>query len=223
MCGRFALDISPDRLIAMFGLAKGVDFAPHYNIAPSASVPVIRQSPEGERVADLLRWGLIPHWTKEPSIGNKLNNARAESVTEKPSFRNAYKRRRCLVPASGYYEWQEVPGERKQPWYIRLKYGEPLAMGGLWESWTSPEGEIVRTFCVMTTGPNEIMKPIHDRMPVIIGAVDWAIWLDPQHNDAELVSNLLAPYATNAMEAWPVSRKVSNAREEGAELIEQVT
>ncbi len=223
MCGRFALDISPDQLIAMFGLAKGVDFSPHYNIAPSASVPVIRQSPEGERVADLLRWGLIPHWAKDPSIGNKLNNARSESVTEKPSFRNAYKRRRCLVPASGYYEWQTVPGERKQPWYIRLKSGEPLAMGGLWESWTSPEGEIVRTFCVMTTGPNEVMKPIHDRMPVIIGARDWTTWLDMQREGDHSLSILLAPFAADAMEAWPVSRKVSSAREEGAELIEHLT
>ena len=207
----------------MFGLAKGVDFSPHYNIAPSASVPVIRQTPEGERVADLLRWGLIPHWAKDPSIGNKLNNARSESVTEKPSVRNAYKRRRCLVPASGYYEWQEVPGERKQPWYIRLKSGEPLAMGGLWESWTSPEGEIVRTFCVMTTGPNEIMKSIHDRMPVIIAARDWATWLDTQREGDNSMSIFLAPFAADAMEAWPVSRKVSSAREEGAELIEHLT
>ena len=140
-------------------------------------------------------------------------------MAEKPSFRSAYQRRRCIVPASGFYEWQEVIGERKQPWFIRLKAGEPMAMGGLWESWTNPDGEIVRTFCVITTGPNDVMKPIHDRMPVILRREDWPAWLSPD-GDSKRVAAMIGPAPAEAMEAWRVSRKVSSAREEGAELIE---
>lgn len=219
MCGRFVMAALPSELITHFGLDACADFAPRYNIAPTALVPVIRQSPQGERVADLLKWGLVPHWSKDPSLGNKLNNARAETVAEKPSFRSAYKQRRCLIPANGYYEWQEVPGERKQPWYIHFKNAELMAMGGLWESWTSPEGEILRTFCVITTEPNDLMRPIHDRMPVLIGRDNWAAWLDPKTTE---VSAMLAPYPAEVMEAWPVSRRVSSAREDGAGLIEAV-
>ena len=165
MCGRYTL-FSPESLLTQyFDLDDWPEFSAHYNIAPSLSVPVIRQSPEGKRVAHLLRWGLIPNQSRDPAIGHKLNNARAETVADKPSFRAAYKQRRCLIPANGYYEWQEVAGERKQPWYIDLKSEMPMAMGGLWESWTNSEGEIVRTFCVVTTRPNEVMQPIHERMP----------------------------------------------------------
>jgi len=173
-------------------------------------------------VVQLLRWGLIPHWAKDPALGNKLTNARGESVADKPSFRSAFKQRRCLVPASGFYEWQAEQGGRKQPWYIRLKGDEAMAMGGLWESWTSPDGEILRTFCVITTAPNEIMQPIHDRMPVIIPKIRWAAWLSPENHDTADLLAMLAPYDAAAMEAWPVSRRVSNAREEGAELIAAV-
>ena len=201
MCGRFALVAPPAGLVARFSLDACVNFEPRYNIAPTAQVPVIRQSPEGKRVADLLRWGLIPHWARDQAIGNKLNNARAESVAEKPSFRSAYKQRRCLIPANGYYEWQEVAGAIKQPWYIHLKGEDLMAIGGLWESWTHPDGEILRTFCVITTSPNEVMRPIHDRMPVIIGKEYWATWLDPKVGD---VGAMLAPYDAAAMEAWPV-------------------
>jgi putative SOS response-associated peptidase YedK len=219
MCGRYALYGPISRYRDHFETEDWPDFLDRYNIAPSLSVPVIRQAPDGRRVADLLRWGLIPHWAKEASIGAKLNNARGESVAEKPSFRSAYQRRRCIVPASGFYEWQEVPGQRKQPWYIHLKSGEPLAMGGLWESWTNPEGEILRTFCVITTGPNAVMTPIHDRMPVILRREDWARWLAPG-TAMEQVSPLIAPAPAEVMQAWPVSRKVSSAREEGPDLIE---
>lgn len=140
-------------------------------------------------------------------------------MAEKPSFRSAYQRRRCIVPASGFYEWQEVTGERKQPWFIRLKAGEPMAMGGLWESWTNPDGEIVRTFCVITTGPNDVMRPIHDRMPVILRREDWPGWLSSD-GDPKRVAAMIGPAPAEAMEAWRVSRKVSSAREEAAELIE---
>jgi putative SOS response-associated peptidase YedK len=219
MCGRYAIYGPHSRYREHFDVDVWPDFADRYNITPSTLVPVIRQAPNGQRVADLLRWGLIPHWAKDPAIGAKLNNARGESVAEKPSFRSAYRRRRCIVPAAGFYEWQEVPGERKQPWYIRLKHDEPMAMGGLWESWTSPEGEIIRTFCIITTGPNQTMQSIHDRMPVILLPDDWKAWLEPS-SVLENIAPLITPAPALAMEAWQVSRKVSSAREESPNLIE---
>lgn len=195
------------------------DFTDRYNIAPSATVPIVRLAPDGRRVANLLRWGLVPHWAKDPAIGARLNNARAESVADKPSFRSAYRQRRCLVPAAGFYEWQATPEQRKQPWFIRLRHAEPMAMGGLWESWANPDGEILRTFCIVTTAANELMAPIHDRMPVIIAAQDRDVWLGPGVGDPERLQALLAPYQAASMEAFPVSRRVSNAREEGPDLI----
>ena len=222
MCGRYTL-FSPESLLTQyFDLDDWPEFSAHYNIAPSLSVPVIRQSPEGKRVAHLLRWGLIPNQSRDPAIGHKLNNARAETVADKPSFRAAYKQRRCLIPANGYYEWQEVAGERKQPWYIDLKSEMPMAMGGLWESWTNSEGEIVRTFCVVTTRPNEVMQPIHERMPVIIPAHHWSAWLNPKFADASAIAHMLAPCDASIMEARPVSRRVSNAREQGPALMDAV-
>lgn len=218
MCGRYALYGPISRNRDHFEVDDWPDFPDRYNIAPSLSVPVIRQAPDGRRVAGLLRWGLIPHWAKDEAIGAKLNNAGGESVAEKPSFRSAYRRRRCIVPASGFYEWQEVPGQRKQPWYIRLKSGEPLAMGGLWESWTNPDGEIIRSVCIITTGPNAVMSPIHDRMPVILRREDWVQWLAP-NAAMEQIAPLIAPAPAETMQAWPVSRKVSSAREESPELI----
>lgn len=222
MCGRYVLYGPQSRHTRDFEVDGWPDFPDRYNIAPSSDVPIIRLSPEGVRVAQLLHWGLIPHWAKDPAIGYKLTNARAESVADKPAFRSAFKQRRCLVPASGIYEWQTVQGGRKQPWYIHLKDDAPMAMGGLWESWTSPEGEILRTFCVITTAPNDLMQPIHDRMPVIIPKDCWTEWLNPRNHDTADLVAMLAPYAATAMEAWPVSRRVSNAREEGAELIAAV-
>jgi putative SOS response-associated peptidase YedK len=221
MCGRYALDASAQDLIDYFGLARGVDFPVRFNIAPSSSVPVIRQNPGGERMAGLLKWGLVPHWAKDASIGNRLANARAETLGEKASFRTAWQRRRCLVPATGFYEWH-TEGRVKLPYYIHRKDGQLLALGGLWESWMSPEGTLLRTFCLITTTPNRVMAPIHDRMPVIIGPEDHAAWLDPQMPGQEL-SKLLAPYPAEAIEAWPVDRRVSSARVEGAELIEPLT
>ncbi|MDO8944392.1 MAG: SOS response-associated peptidase [Desulfobacterales bacterium] len=216
MCGRFVLSTPPAELVSRFGLDECVDFGPRYNIPPGTDIPVIRQSPAGKRVLGLLRWGLVPHWAKDPGIGARLNNARGESVAEKPSFRDAFKRRRCLIPASGFYEWQAAGGI-KQPYYISLKSGEAMALGGLWESWQAPDGNILRTTCIITTGPNEIMRPIHERMPVIVAPEDWQAWLDAP---ADNVAGMLAPYPAAAMQAWPVSRRVSKAQEDDAGLIE---
>ena len=220
MCGRYVLYGPQSRYQAYFDTKYWPEFADRYNIAPTSVVPVIRQSPEGERVADLLKWGLIPHWAKEPGIGLKLNNARAESLTEKPSFRDAFKRRRCIVPASGFYEWK-AESIGKQPYYIHLKPDEPLAMAGLWESWRDPDGVVVRTFCIITTEANALMAQIHERMPVLLRPGDFAQWLDPEIPGEEL-RELLGPYPVDPMEAWPVSKAVSRASNEGAELINRV-
>jgi putative SOS response-associated peptidase YedK len=216
MCGRYAFLNPPAEVAAHFGLATCADYPPRYNIPPGTDIPVIRLSPEGKRVLHMLRWGLIPHWAKDPAIGVKLNNARAEGVREKPSFRDAFQRRRCLIPASGFYEWKSE-GRLKQPWYFSLKSGEPMAMGGLWESWRAPDGRIVRTCAIITTGPNAVMAPVHDRMPVIIPPEHWQDWLAAP---AEAVTALLAPSPAEAMQAWKVDRRVSRVAQDDAGLIE---
>jgi putative SOS response-associated peptidase YedK len=220
MCGRYALYGPHSRNRDYFGVDEWPDFSDHYNIAPSAVVPIIRKAPDGRRVANMLRWGLIPNWAKDETIGAKLNNARGESVAEKPSFRSAYRKRRCLVPANGFYEWQQVPGQKwKQPYYITLADGNPMAMAGLWESWTDPAGEIIRTFCIITTEANEVMAPIHDRMPVLIRPDAWSAWLDPG-TDLTTIDPLITTAQPEEITTRAVSRKVSNAREEGPELID---
>ena len=218
MCGRYVLYGPQSRNQEYFQVAGWPDFGDRYNIAPTSLVPIIRQSPEGARVADLLKWGLIPHWAKDPSIGLKLNNARGETVAEKPSFRDAFKRRRCIVPASGFYEWKAEAGG-KQPYYIRLKSDEPLAMAGLWESWRDPAGEVVRTFCIVTTSANALMESIHDRMPVLLRPDKFQRWLDPAA-PGDSVADEVRPYPAEAMEAWPVSKAINRASNEGAELID---
>lgn len=218
MCGRFALKAPPSELVTRFGLDECVEFSPRYNISPGTDIPVIRQSPDGKRVLHLLRWGLIPHWAKDPGIGAKLNNARGESVAEKPSFREAFKRRRCLVPANGFYEWA-VENHKKQPYYISLKSGELMAMGGLWESWKSSDGVIVRSVCIITTGANEVMTPIHDRMPVLIEPGNWQAWLNATTDE---VLPLVAPYNFHEMCACPVSPRVNRTVEDDSGLIESV-
>lgn len=218
MCGRFALKAPPAELMTRFSLDECADISPRYNIPPGTDIPVIRQSPEGKRVLHLLRWGLVPHWAKDPSIDAKLNNARGESVAEKPSFRDAFKRRRCLIPMSGFYEWK-AEGKIKQPYYISLKSGVPAAMGGLWESWKDPDGNILRTVCVVTTSPNAVMTPIHDRMPVIIAPENWHSWLSGM---PEEIAGLVAPYRDEELQAWPVSRRVSKTQDDDAGLIEPI-
>ena len=216
MCGRYALNSTPTELVARFGLDECADFGLRFNIPPGTDISVIRQSPDSKRVLHMLRWGLVPHWARDPGIGSKLNNARGESVTEKPSFRDAFKRRRCLIPANGYFEWK-AEGKIKQPYYISLKSGEPMAMGGLWESWKAPDGSILRTACIITTGPNAVMEPIHDRMPVIVAPENWQSWLSGMHEE---VAGLVEPYRDEELQAWPVSRRVSKTLDDDVGLIE---
>jgi putative SOS response-associated peptidase YedK len=223
MCGLYALfGPHPPHLEDLPLLDGWPNFTDHYRIPPSSLAPVIRQAPDGRRAADLLKWGLIPHWAKDETIGRKLINARGETVAEKPSFRSAYRKRRCIVPASGFYEWRQVAGQKwKQPYYISLRNGELMGMGGLWESWTSPEGEIVRTYCIITTAANDIMAPIHDRMPVILKPDTWKAWLEPDA-DPRTIAPLVAPLPSEAMQVWPVSRQVSKARDDDRSLIAPV-
>jgi putative SOS response-associated peptidase YedK len=220
MCGRYVVAYDPQTLVAGFSLTRVVPFPRRWNVTPQSAVPVVHETKEGERVGELMRWGLVPHWAKDAAIGHKLNNARAESAAEKPSFRQALRRRRCILPASGFYEWQATPGG-KQPWYISSSSGEPLAMAGLFEAWRPDDSaEWLLTCCVLTTAPNTLMAPIHDRMPVMLAQADWAAWLDRGAQEPAAVAPLLRPCPADWLQAWPVSRAVSRGTAEGAALIE---
>ena len=219
MCGRFALKAPPAQLILQFGLDECAEFSPRYNIAPGTEIPVIRLSPEGKRVLHLLRWGLIPHWTKDQAKAARPINARGESLSEKPMFKEAFKKRRCLIPADGFYEWKSE-GKTKQPYYFSLKSEEPMALAGLWESWKAPDGSILRTVCVITTEANAVMTPVHHRMPVIIQRESWRDWLEAP---VEAVEKLVAPSPDAMMQGWRVDRRVSNAADDDAHLIELIS
>ena len=216
MCGRYALHAHPDVVALQFSLAEPPQFAPRYNIAPSAQVLAVRREKDGQARAAQLRWGLVPRWAKDPAIGARMNNARAETVAEKPSFRDAFRRRRCLIPASGFYEWQARDG-RKVPYYVHPAAGELFAFAGLWERWERA-GEALETCAIVTTEANETMRPIHDRMPVIVAPDDYARWLDCE--DAGDVRDLLRPCDPAQTAARRVSRAVNNARNESERLIE---
>jgi putative SOS response-associated peptidase YedK len=223
MCGRFVLVADPAVIQQAFGLESVVDFAPRYNIAPTQTVPVITN--EQPKTLSMFRWGLIPSWSKEEGIGNQLINARAESVAEKPSFRSAFKRRRCLIPASGFYEWQksEHSGKTvKTPMYIHLKDDPVFAMAGLWEVWHNPRGDVYHTFTIITTDANEFMESIHNRMPVILHKSDYETWLQPDEVPADVLRPLLKPFDAERMTAHEVSKAVNRPTVDTAELIQPV-
>ena len=209
MCGRFTLNSNKDELADHYGLAGMATFTGGYNIAPSAHVPVVRTAQEQKREAASCHWGFIPHWVKEPVL--KPINARAETLTGKPYFRDAFRRRRCLVPASGYYEWRAERGG-KQPYFIRVKGAGLFSFAGLWSSWQGPDGPL-ESFAVITTAASDEVAHIHDRMPVIVGPDDYGAWLD------EGGGNLLRPCALG-MEAYPVSKQMNNPRNQGESLIQ---
>jgi putative SOS response-associated peptidase YedK len=193
--------------------------APRYNIAPSQPVAVVPN--DGQLKLDFYVWGLIPSWSKDPSIGNRLINARGETLAEKPSFRSAFRRRRCLIPADGFYEWQQVPGQKtKTPMYIRLKSDEPFAFAGLWESWNSPDGSNVLSCTIITTTPNALMEPIHNRMPVILPASAYNQWLEPGEVNPASLQPLIQPYPAEAMTAYAVSTLVNRPENDVAALIQ---
>jgi len=220
MCGRFTLTTNLGAIAKRFGVARFLEeVGRRYNIAPTQ--PVIVVNDDGTRHLTRMQWGLIPSWAKDPAIGNRMINARAETVATKPAFRAALRKRRCLIPADGFFEWTPA-GRRKQPVYITLKTREPFSFAGLWESWTSPEGEEIWSCTIITTEANELLKPIHDRMPVILAKDAEAVWLDPTIQDPERLLPLLKPYQAEEMEVYAVSTKVNSPTNDGPECIEPI-
>ena len=210
MCGRFTLTLDPGELKEAFpDLQFPSDFLPRYNIAPSQPVAVVSNA-EPDRV-NFFTWGLIPSWAKDPAIGSRLINARAETLAEKPSFRTAFRRRRCLILADGFYEWQEIPGSKsKQPIFIHLQDRRAFAFAGLWDLWHAPDASLIYSCTIITTQPNALVQPIHNRMPVILPASAYASWLDPGEPPLAELSQLLVPDPPEEMRAYPVSRQVNS-------------
>jgi putative SOS response-associated peptidase YedK len=225
MCGRFARRSTQEVLADWFGveLEDMPFFAPTYNAAPQSMQPVVRMDRDtGKRAMALLRWGLVPFWAKDAKFGYTTINARAEEVASKPAYREALKKRRCLVPADAFYEWQRIDAKTKNPFAIALRSREPYAFAGLWERWSPKEGEALETFTIVTTDPNELMETIHNRMPVIVEKRDYDRWLEPG-DAARPPVDLLRPYPAEKMVAWPVSARVGNVRNNDAELLEPET
>jgi len=220
MCGRYNLRATPQEIAEIFALVREPEVVPRFNIAPTQAVPIVRRDSGGHRESAFVRWGLIPSWAKDPTIGASLINARADGIATKPSFRSAFKRRRCLVPADGFYEWQAIPGSKlKQPYAIGLKQPGTFAFAGLWETWKDPEGSALETCTIVTTEPNEMMATIHTRMPVILHREDHARWLETSEADAPSLLPLLVPYPAEAMQLTPVSTLVNNVRNESPECL----
>lgn len=218
MCGRFTLRTSTKAIVEAFGLAEAPDFKPRFNIAPTQQIAAIKLDTEtGTRQLSMFRWGLIPSWVDDPSIGNRMINARAESVAMKPAYRSAFKKGRCLVVADGFYEWKKV-GKNKQPFFIRLKDDEPFAFAGLSEHWHRGD-QIIDSCAIITTDANELMAGIHDRMPVILSPEDYELWLEPDFHGQGKLLEMLKPYPADWMEAYPVSTVVNNPRNETKECI----
>ncbi len=223
MCGRFTLFSDYETIMERFDIEAAFDESEYpfsYNIAPSQNVVSIINDGQMNRMG-FLRWGLIPRWAKDAKIGYKMINARAETVAEKPSFRNAFKNRRCLIAADSFYEWKRS-GSKKTPMRIRMRSNEPFGMAGLWESWNSPEGKVLHTCTVITTAPNELMMPIHDRMPAIIRREDEKAWLDPSNHQTNTLLELLKPFDHASMEAFEVSTEVNSPKNNSPNLITPV-
>lgn len=217
MCGRYTLAVDPAQIDLRFELAAAAPDLPlRFNVAPQQDLPVVVANSPNR--LDIMRWGLVPAWAKSPEIGYKTINARAETVAERPAYRAALRYHRCLVPATGYYEWQRT-AHGKQPWYIHLSDEPVFAFAGLYDIWHSPDGSELRSYTILTTAANELMAPIHDRMPVILPREAEAAWLDPKETSSRAVLPLLQPYPAAAMDAYPVSTRVNDARHEGRDLI----
>jgi len=218
MCGRFSLGATI-RIGQVFDLPNWPEIPPRYNIAPSQEVSAVIQNREtGAREFRPFRWGLVPSWAKDPAIGNRMINARSETAATKPAFRKPLRERRCLILADGFYEWKRE-GTRKQPHYIKLRDGAPFAFAGLWDHWAPADGDPVETCTILTTTPNEVLQPIHDRMPVILPSSAYNVWLDPAMRDVEPLQAVLTPYPAEEMTAYPVSTRVNNPANDTADCI----
>ncbi len=224
MCGRYSQRQSAKIIAQAFQVDEVPTLEPRYNIAPTQSVPTVLQtSASTNRQFKMLHWGLIPSWAKDRKMGAKLINARAQTVAEKPAFRSAFRQRRCLVLADGFYEWQQQEQKKqKQPFYFRLSDERPFAFAGLWEHWRGEDGEEIHSCTLLTTEANELMQPIHNRMPVILDPKDYDLWLDLEVKKQELLQPLLHPYRSEEMTAYPVSKVVNKPSNDSAECIERV-
>jgi putative SOS response-associated peptidase YedK len=220
MCGRYTLTSAPEAIRALFRYQEQPNFPPRYNIAPTQPIAIVRLN-EGKRQLALVRWGLLPSWVKDPKTFTLLINARGESASDKPAFRAAMKRRRCLIPADGFYEWQAVAG-RKRPFYVRAKSRAPLAFAGLWETWTGPNGEEMETAAIVTTRANRTLAAIHERMPVVVAPEAFDLWLNCAEVDAKTAEALIQPAPDNLLEAYEISTAVNRTANDNAKLIEPV-
>ena len=225
MCGRFTLTATFEEIISRFDIQSFMEeelYSPSFNIAPSHSVLAVINDGKSNRMG-FLKWGLVPPWAKDVTIGNKMINARAETISEKPSFRNAFKKKRCIVIADSFYEWKRHEDKTKTPMRIKLKSNELFAMAGIWEGWKSSDGKTLYTCSVITTVPNDLMKDIHDRMPVILKREDEKIWLDPEISDTTRLKPLLVPFDENEMETYEVSSLVNSPKNNSIELIQKIS
>jgi len=221
MCGRFTLRTPAKDIAEVFNLDHVPDLQLRFNIAPSQNVAAVRLDREGrKRELTMLRWGLIPFWADDPKTGYKMINARAETVAKKPSFRNAFKKRRCLIVADGFYEWQKTNG-KKQPFLIHMQDDRPFAFAGLWERWKGGD-EVIESCTIIVTETNEVLEPIHDRMPVILSPDDYDFWLDSEFEGKEKLEEMLRPYTGDDLEAYPVSTMVNNPTNDVEECVERV-
>ena len=222
MCGRFSLGTPASILAAQFDLFEAPPWTPRYNLAPAQEVLVVVQHlTNAKREARRCRWGLIPQWAEGPAVGSRLINARAETVATKPAFRHAFRERRCLVPAAGFYEWQRQD-RRKQPFYIRLRDGRPFAFAGLWSRWVPQDGQPIDSCTIITTVANSLIRPLYVRMPVILWPADYGVWLDHSIREVGHLQSLLRPYPPEEMEAYPVSTRVNNPADDSPMLLEPV-
>jgi putative SOS response-associated peptidase YedK len=223
MCGRFLLSKSPDEIARWFATRNATpNSPPRYNVAPTHDVLAVRFDPAtGERTLDALRWGLVPYWAKDIKIGASLINAKAETIAEKPAFREAFKSRRCLIAADGFYEWKKLDAKTRQPYAIVMKDRCLFGFAGLWERWKDKaSGEVVRSCTIVTTTPNEICAPIHDRMPAIVAPEDYGKWLGESDADPVRLLRMLRPFPAEAMMAFPVDARVGNVKNDDAGLME---
>jgi putative SOS response-associated peptidase YedK len=225
MCGRARLssDVSEIKLVFSIPTHRPTpNFPPCWNVAPTDSLPVVRYDAKaGERSLDLLRWGLVPFWAKDLHVGFANINAKAEGIETKPAFREAFQRRRCLVPVDGFYEWKKTE-TGKQPYAIALADRRLMALAGLWENWRSPAGEWMRSFAIITTRPNELCAELHNRMPAVLKREVWSLWLGEEPADQDELKALLTPFPSEEMTCWPVSSRVGNVRNNDASLIEPI-
>ncbi len=217
MCGRYNLITDAQALVDFFELRNSLLIEPRYNIAPSQSIPVVRADGQGRELV-FQRWGLVPHWAKESKIGYSMINARAETVAEKPSFRDAFRYRRCLIPATGFYEWKPI-NAGKQPYNIRIGDGLLFAFAGLWESWKGEDNKLLETCTIIVTKANDAISPIHDRMPVVLSPSEYSTWLAPTITDPDRLTPLLRPCPADWVNSYPVSRLVGSPKNDSPECI----